>query len=136
MTKMAWIRTLLLLTLVAYVVVMVQAVVGARNHRSHRVLEPATRPAGWVLLEPPVHDHFFYDEEPLAEWSNLGHFSSLDDCSYKQRILRDSKNESFDLLGGCCSFDHMSRPTLARAIDFSICLRNDDPRLRKGSKGK
>ena len=74
---------------------------------------------GWILLAPSIDcaRRGLQRETPLSEWEHGDHFSSRESCeSYRATVIDAEKNDSPNLY--------------AERYSYSICVQDDDPRLK------
>ena len=76
--------------------------------------------AGWILLAPSIDcaRRGLQSETPLSQWERGDHFSSRESCeSYRETVIDAEKNDSENLY--------------AERYSYSICVQEDDPRLKE-----
>jgi len=74
---------------------------------------------GWILLAPSIDcaRRGLQRETPMSEWERVDHFSSQESCDdYRAVVIAAEKGDS-----GNVYVDRYS---------YSICVRDDDPRLK------
>ena len=75
--------------------------------------------AGWILVAPSIDcaRQGLQQETPVSEWEQGDHFSSKESCEdYRGIVIETEKNESGNVY--------------AERYSYSICLPDDDPRLK------
>jgi hypothetical protein len=75
--------------------------------------------AGWILVAPSIDcaRQGLQQETPVSEWEQGDHFSSKESCEdYRATVIETEKNESGNVY--------------AERYSYSICLPDDDPRLK------
>jgi hypothetical protein len=76
--------------------------------------------AGWILVAPSIDcaRQGLQQETPVSEWEQGDHFSSKESCEdYRATVIETEKNESGNVY--------------AERYSYSICLPDDDPRLKE-----
>ena len=74
---------------------------------------------GWILIAPTIDcaRRGLQSETPFSEWERGDHFSSRESCeSYRETVIDAEKSDSENLY--------------AERYSYSICIQEDDPRLK------
>jgi hypothetical protein len=74
----------------------------------------------WILVAPSIDcaRRGLQNETPLSQWERGDHFSSRESCeSYRETVIDAQKNDSENLY--------------AERYSYSICVQEDDPRLKE-----
>jgi hypothetical protein len=75
--------------------------------------------AGWILLAPSIDcaRRGLQNDTPLSEWEQVDSFSSKESCeSYRQIVIAAEKDDSGNVY--------------VERYSYSMCLQDDDPRLK------
>ena len=74
---------------------------------------------GWILIAPSIDcaRRGLQSETPLSEWERGDHFSSPESCeSYRETVIDAEKGDSEKIY--------------VERYSYSICVQEDDPRLK------
>ena len=74
---------------------------------------------GWILIAPSIDcaRRGLQTEKPMSEWERGDHFSSRESCeSYRATVVDAEKNDSGNIYN--------------QRYSYSICVQEDDPRLK------
>jgi len=74
--------------------------------------------AGWILVAPSIDcaRQGLQRETPMSEWDQVETFESQENCeSYRTAVIVDEKGASENIYN--------------QRYSYSICVREDDPRL-------
>jgi hypothetical protein len=74
---------------------------------------------GWILVAPSIDcaRRGLQRETPLSEWERGDHFSSRESCeSYRSTVIEAEKSDSGNIY--------------VERYSYSICVEDDDPRLK------
>ncbi len=75
--------------------------------------------AGWILVAPSIDcaRRGLQNDTPLSEWEQVDSFSSKESCEgYRQIVIAAEKDDSGNVY--------------VERYSYSMCLREDDPRLK------
>jgi hypothetical protein len=75
--------------------------------------------AGWILLAPSIDcaRRGLQRETPLSEWEHVDSFSSRESCEdFRATVIDAEKNDAENVY--------------VQRYSYSICVQDDDPRLK------